>query len=132
MNKLVAVGLALGILASTLGAAPGLFRPPAVPLITHDPYFSIWSFADRLTDDWPRHWTGARNALCGLIRVDGHALRLVGPSPRPTPAMEQKSLRVGPTRTEYVFESPEIRVVLTFTSPLLPTTSTSCRGPPRI
>ncbi|MCX5768954.1 MAG: DUF4965 domain-containing protein [Candidatus Hydrogenedentes bacterium] len=102
------------------GATPAAFRPPAVPLITHDPYFSVWSFNDRLTDDWSKHWTGANHAIAILARVDGKCYRLSGIAPRETDAMAQKSLEVWPTRTVYRFESGGVEIGLTFLSPLLP------------
>nr|WP_316934234.1 DUF4965 domain-containing protein [Hymenobacter sp. AT01-02] len=53
-------------------------RPPAYPLVTHDPYFSLWSFQDTLAAAPTRHWTGEPQALEGVVRVDGKAYQLLG------------------------------------------------------
>ena len=95
------------------------FRPPSVPLITHDPYFSIWSPADRLTDMETVHWTGAENPLHSLIRVDGRTYRIMGSHPSNIEPMKQLSLKVLPTSTVYEFGNTNVKLTLTFTSPLL-------------
>ncbi|MCS7238266.1 MAG: DUF4965 domain-containing protein [Thermoguttaceae bacterium] len=105
------------------GQEPGIegrLRPPAVPLVVHDPYFSIWSFTDGLADDFPRHWTGRPHALVSMVRVDGRPFRLMGSAPPDVPPMPQIELEVLPTRTIYRWQTPEVRVTLTFLSPILP------------
>src|SRR5690349_7577835 len=87
------------------GGQDAPFRPPAVPLVTFDPYLSIWSEADHLTDDVTRHWTHRAHALSSLIRVDGKTYRLMGADPNDVPALPQVSVQVLPTRSIYQFDN---------------------------
>jgi hypothetical protein len=112
--------------AALLPAAPATaqagaaLRPPAVPLVTHDPYFSIWSCADKLAADATRHWTRARQSLNGLVRIDGHTFRVMGDEPKDVPVLPQVRLQVLPTRTIYDFDGAHVHLTLTFTTPALP------------
>jgi hypothetical protein len=101
------------------GAQTESFRPPAVPLVAHDPYFSVWSMNDRLTDAWTKHWTGTTNAMCGLARIDGKAYRFMAPSQLAVPPLKQLSVEVLPTRTIYHFEEAGVHLTLVFTTPAL-------------
>ncbi len=93
--------------------------PPATPLVACDPYFSIWSPADRLTDEDTTHWTGRPHRLTSMIRIDGKPYRIMGPGPGTVPPMKQTSLAVLPTRTIYTFEAAGLALTLTFMTPML-------------
>jgi len=89
---------------------PTALHYPAVPLVTHDPYFSVWSMADKLTDTFPQHWTGAVHARLSLVRIDVKNYRLMGPRPEGVPALEQQTVRVFTTRTIYTFSGSGVEV----------------------
>lgn len=103
------------------------FRPSAVPLVTVDPFFSIWSMSDALYEDVTHHWCGRRNPMTAAILLDGQPFKVMGQlapnSDRDIPNYEaripQTNLTVTPTRTIYTFANDTIRVELIFTSPLL-------------
>jgi hypothetical protein len=95
-------------------------RPPAVPLVTFDPYLSIWSDADTLTERNTIHWTHRDHSLASLIRIDGQTYRLMGAEPKAVPAFRQVSLQVLPTRSIYELEAAGVHVTLTFMTAALP------------
>ena len=97
-------------------------RPPAVPLIVHHPYFSIWSMADELTAKNTSHWSGIDQPITGLLRIDGKVRRFIGGHPRwaAIDAMRQVSRQVTATSTVYGFESDGVHLDLTFLTPALP------------
>ena len=95
-------------------------RPPAVPLVACDPYFSIWSRADNLTGSDTVHWTGRPHRLTSLARIDGKLFRLMGKEPSGVPALAQAGVEVLPTRTIYRFEGEGLKIALSFMTPALP------------
>jgi hypothetical protein len=92
-------------------------RPPATPLIAHNPYFSVWSNTDKLTDSPTRHWTGHPQPLLGLVRIDAQCFRMMGDEPGSVPALEQTSLVLTPMHTRYTFKGHGVEIELSFFTP---------------
>ncbi len=93
-------------------------RAPAVPLITIDPYFSVWSFSDRLNDSNPVHWTGKPNTIQGVLQIDGEEFAFWG-VPDGMPRLEQTGLEIDALSTCYTFTHPKVKLTARFLSPLL-------------
>jgi len=71
--------IAIGILPYT--SFSQVNKAPAYPLVVHDPYFSIWSFSDKLNESTTKHWTGKDHSLIGLLNVDGKVYKFLGEPP---------------------------------------------------
>ena len=96
-------------------------RPPATPLITIDPYFSVWNDADELNSKYTIHWTGKEHSIVGRLIVDGTAYRFMGaPADKTEPSLTQISRDMDALTTTYVFEGAGIELTALFTSPILP------------
>lgn len=93
-------------------------RAASIPLILHDPYFSIWSSSEHLNDAEPVHWSGIRQRMRGIVVIDGKRYCFLGES-GDQEMIEQKSADVTPVSTKYCFENEKIILTVQFTSPLL-------------
>lgn len=96
------------------------FRPPAVPLVSVEPHFSIWSAADRLTDRETTHWAGAEQPLSITVVADGVKYRLCGRRSLDVPPLPQTALKVFANETRYTFGNGKISAEVEFLSPRLP------------
>jgi hypothetical protein len=115
--------LVLAVAARLAAQQPAPIRPPATPLIAHDPYFSVWSASNHINDQATRHWTGAEQPVTGLVRIDSQTYRFLGGVPRwadQLPRMNQVAFQLTPTRTMYSLEAGGVRLDLTFLTPALP------------
>ena len=94
-------------------------RAPAVPLITVDPYFSVWSRDTLLNAAPTMHWTGANNSIIGTVTVDGKTYSFLGYE-RDLYKLRQVSLEITALSTIAVYACDEITLTATYTTPLLP------------
>jgi len=120
--------------AAALSQTP--LRPPAVPLVTRDPYLSIWSEADHPTDDITRHWTHAPNSIQISMDIDGSFYWLLGGKfgsmadsfdvarslgvRLEEPALPETGLDITPSNTTYHYANDKVKVDLSFLTPAIP------------
>ncbi|MBN8856967.1 MAG: DUF4965 domain-containing protein [Sphingobacteriales bacterium] len=101
MNKILFAVLCAFCIST---ASAQKLRTPAYPLISHDPYFSIWSFTDELNASPTKHWTGREQSMIGILKVDGKFYRFLGDAEKTydaiLPASDESLYEVNYTETQ--------------------------------
>lgn len=124
--------------------ADGLFTPvhasarmaTAVPVITADPFLSLWSHETDLADGATKHMTGDDTPLEGYVEVDGTLYRFLGTgtaeavrgimgSAVETVAVKQTACNVTATQTYLDFEAGDVAVSVLFSAPQIITDAAS-------
>ncbi len=94
-------------------------RAPSVPLITVDPFFSVWSPDENLNYSRTEHWSGKGNSIIGTADIDGKEYLFLGYHANIC-KMKQVSLDIDALSTSAVFENDEIILKIRFLTPLIP------------
>ena len=95
------------------------FRAPSYPLITHDPYFSIWMNHENPTECDASHWTQKPMPVRSMIRIDGKPFRLMGKAPAFVKAANYIKTKLSATQTTFYFDQEGVVIEMNFLSPLL-------------
>ena len=95
-------------------------RAPAIPLITVDPYFSVWAPNEILNHKETEHWTRSKNDIYGRVFIDGVEYSFLGYN-RNVKKLTQVSLDITALSTKVVYENEKIKLYVNFTTPTLPT-----------
>ncbi len=93
-------------------------RAPSVPLITVDPYFTVWLPDETLNFTMSEHWSGKTNSIYGVCDVDGKKYLFFGYH-RNHQKMRQVSLDISALSTTVVMECDEITLTAKFTTPVM-------------
>ena len=73
MKRIVCVAACAAMSVSAMA-----FRPPSVPIVSCDPFFSIWSPSENPTDADTEIWFGAKQPIRILVDLDGVTYRIMG------------------------------------------------------
>ena len=119
MIKIKLIALFLFAQSISLFAQESSFRAPSYPLITHDPYFSIWSPDEVPTRSETMHWTQKPMPIRIMVRIDDKTYRLMGKSPGYIPAALSTGAKLTPTQTTFSFLQDGVEIKLSFLSPIL-------------
>lgn len=90
---------------------------PAYPLFIKDPYFSVWSDSDILTEKETVFWTGKARGTYGIVNVDGKTYNFLGKIDGVEPLC-QTGVKVTTFRTIYSFTCDDFDLEVAFFSPL--------------
>lgn len=94
-------------------------KMPCYPIFVKDPFFSLWAKSEILTEENLVFWHGEEKPVYGFLRQGDKTLCFMGKQNR-YPNMRQVDFGVSAFETFFEFESDDVRLKVSFLSPLLP------------
>ena len=97
-------------------------RPPAVPLITREPYMNTWlrSSTGLTAGTWPEYWNGNIKAITGIAYIDNQPYLFLGAPAVPAIAnkMQETAVQTTPTQSIFTYNAGGVTLTVDFLSPV--------------